>query len=48
MVFAHHRDDSDEKVEILLGAKKLSFEGCIKMKEMVVMMILFRLERTSE
>ena len=28
--------------------KKLSFKGCIKMKEMVVMMIFFRLERTSE
>ena len=28
--------------------KKLSFKGCIKMKEMVEMMIVFRLERTSE
>ena len=37
-----------EKVKILWGAEKLSFEGCIEMKKMVKTMIFFRLERTSE
>ena len=28
--------------------KKISLKGCMRMKEMVEMMIVFRLERTNE